>query len=148
MITLKDRIPCLGVAVAGVIVCFVNSAIAQEIKSDGTLPTIVRQESNNYTIEGGTQLESNLFHSFSKFSIPGGGTAEFKYNTETVQNIISRVTGQSVSKIDGILKANGTANVFLINPNGIVFGPDASLQIGGSFVGSTANSLNFADGTQ
>ncbi|MEH2223472.1 two-partner secretion domain-containing protein [Nostoc sp.] len=136
----------LGVAIGGVIVFSVNSAIAQ-ITQDGTLPTIVKTEGNTITIEGGTQVESNLFHSFKEFSVPEGITAEFK-NADSVQNIISRVTGKSVSDIQGILKASGTANLFLINPNGIIFGPNASLQINGSFVASTASSLNFADGTK
>ncbi|MBC1223874.1 filamentous hemagglutinin N-terminal domain-containing protein [Nostoc sp. UCD121] len=136
----------LGVAIGGVIVFSVNSAIAQ-ITQDGTLPTIVKTEGSTITIEGGTQVQSNLFHSFNEFSVLNGSTAEFK-NADSVQNIISRVTGKSVSNIQGILKANGTANLFLINPNGIIFGPNASLQIGGSFVASTATSLNFADGTK
>ena len=122
-----------------------KSAVAQ-ITRDATLPnnSIVKLEENSFNITGGTQTGNNLFHSFGEFSVPNGGTAFFN-NVLDIQNIISRVTGGSVSNIDGIIRTNGAANLFLINPSGIVFGANARLDVGGSFVASTANALQFGN---
>ncbi|MEH2388687.1 MAG: filamentous hemagglutinin N-terminal domain-containing protein [Nostoc sp.] len=140
-------------AIAGVLTFFESFALAQ-IQNDRTLgsessiitPKLIDGQPTDQ-IDGGAVRGTNLFHSFEQFSVSTGRTAYFN-NPIDIQNIISRVTGNSISNIDGILKANSTANLFLINPNGIVFGPNASLNIGGSFVASTASSLNFADGTK
>lgn len=99
-------------------------------------------------IDGGATRGANLFHSFQEFNI-GDGRSVFFTNPVGIENILTRVTGSNPSNILGTLGVTGgNANLFLINPNGIIFGPNARLSVGGSFVASTASSLNFADGTQ
>jgi len=125
-------------------------AMAQ-VTSDQTTNTVVNSINHNFTILNGIEKGNNLFHSFSNFSVPTGGSASFDLvNTPNITTIFSRVTGENVSHIDGLiqtLNANNPVSLFLMNPNGIVFGQNASLNIGGSFVGTTANSIKFADGT-
>ena len=120
-------------------------AIAQ-VTPDGTTNTTVNSDSNgNFTIEQGDRAGDNLFHSFGDFSVLNGGSAFFN-NATDISNIFSRVTGGNISNIDGLIGANGSANLFLINPAGILFGENASLNIGGSFYGSTADSILFESG--
>ncbi|WP_424097311.1 filamentous hemagglutinin N-terminal domain-containing protein [Moorena producens] len=97
-------------------------------------------------IEGGAIRDSNLFHSFSDFNVAEFGRVYFA-NPAGIANILSRVTGGNISNILGTLGVLGNANLFVINPNGIVFGPNSRLDVGGSFFGSTADSVLFDDGT-
>jgi filamentous hemagglutinin family protein len=120
--------------------------VKAQITADDTVDTKVNNSSNVAEITGGTTRGSNLFHSFQEFSVASGSTALFN-NASNIANIISRVTGSSISNIDGLIRANGNANLILINPNGINFGANAQLDLGGSFLASTANTIVFDDGT-
>ncbi|MGM3307451.1 filamentous hemagglutinin N-terminal domain-containing protein [Anabaena sp. WFMT] len=128
-----------------------REGIAQ-VTSDGTTHTIVNPDANNFNILNGIEKGNNLFHSFGNFSVPTGGSASFDLvNTPNITTIFSRVTGGNVSNIDGLIQTLNSKNpvsLFLLNPNGIIFGENARLDIGGSFVGTTANSIKFADGTE
>lgn len=118
-----------------------------QVSSDGTLPNPSRvdAEGSQFEISGGTEVGENLFHSLTQLDLDAGEVAHFQ-NTPQVRHIITRITGGSASQIDGTLRANGVANLYLLNANGLVFGENARLDIGGSFVASTGN-LQFADGS-
>nr|MDJ0636237.1 filamentous hemagglutinin N-terminal domain-containing protein [Xenococcaceae cyanobacterium MO_188.B29] len=98
-------------------------------------------------ISGGAVRGSNLFHSFQEFNIDEGKGAYFN-NPAAIQNIFSRVTGGNPSEIMGRLGVLGNANLFFLNPNGILFGENASLDIRGSFLATTAESILFPDGNK
>lgn len=95
-------------------------------------------------IDGGAIRSANLFHSFGEFNIDSGRGAYFT-NPAGIENIFSRVTGGNGTQIFGKLGVLGNANLFLINPSGIIFGKNASLDVKGSFVGTTASAIAFGN---
>ncbi len=121
-----------------------------EITTDGTVGPKGQLSGPNYHIgqELGSLRGNNLFHSFGRFNLNSSESATFTGNSR-IQNVISRVTGGSLSTIDGKLKSEiGRAAFYFINPAGIVFGQHAQVDVPGAFYASTAGELKFADGTK
>ena len=122
------------------------------ITSSG-LNTTVTTSGNVHDITGGTRPGSgpNLFHSFGEFGVPTNNIANFLNDTGLpTSNILGRVTGGNPSNIFGTIQTTGfgSANLFLMNPAGIVFGPNASLNVGGSVSFTTADYLRLTDGAR
>ncbi|MGK7944433.1 MAG: filamentous hemagglutinin N-terminal domain-containing protein, partial [Microcystaceae cyanobacterium] len=114
----------------------------------GDESSVVNSDNPNFDrIDGGAVRGSNLFHSFQEFSILNGHSVYFS-NPALIQTIFSRVTGNNPSHIWGRLGVLGDANLVFMNPHGVMFGENASLDISGSFVVTTAESIRFPDGSQ
>ena len=120
-----------------------------QIIPDRSLPNNSQVTFDNkiFTIEGGTVKDNALFHSFQEFSLPSNLEAYFN-NSSHISNIFSKVSGTSISQIDGLIRANHNTNLFLLNPNGFLFGKNAKINVDGSFIVSTADKIKFASGAE
>lgn len=136
------------------VIAYANNSVFAQITPDSTLGVTETSEvQTNVNIQGlpgslingGAIRGNNLFHSFSEFNVNHNQRVYFN-NPGNIENIISRVTGNKVSNILGTLGIDGNGSLFLINPNGILFGDNAQLHIEGSFLASTAKSLVFENG--
>jgi filamentous hemagglutinin family protein len=149
------RIFYWAIAIAAYLTTYINNGVLAQIVPDNTLRTersLVKSNVNTRglpadLIEGGATRGVNLFHSFSEFNVKEKQRVYFA-NPPQIEKILSRVTGNHPSNILGTLGVLGNANLFLINPNGIIFGQNARLDIQGSFLASTANSLIFSKNFQ
>ncbi|KOR30819.1 hypothetical protein TI04_03970 [Achromatium sp. WMS2] len=122
---------------------------AGNIATDGTMGPAQNLTGPNYAIPQalGHTVGSNLFHSFSNFDLAAGDVATFT-GASNIQNVISRVTSNVPSSIDGTIRSQlPNASFFFINPAGIVFGPNSAVDVPGSFHATTANELRFQDGS-
>src|SRR4051812_9617170 len=122
--------------------------VQAQIVTDGSVGPKVSLHGGEIEIGAnlGTRTGDNLFHSFEKFGIATGQTATFT-GPGTIKNVISRVTGGEISNIDGVLKSEvGQADLYFLNPAGVIFGPNAQLNVPGSFHVSTAHELRFTNG--
>src|SRR3954468_10445734 len=140
--------PITGLAV----VCAlpVGTAWGQRITVDGRLSPAQTLIGPNYAIGAnlGRQVGSNLFHSFGAFGLNRGEMATFS-GPPSVANVIGRVTDGAPSSIDGTVRSTMPgANVYLINPAGVVFGPNARVDVSGSFHASSADYLRLQDGAR
>ncbi|PSB31320.1 filamentous hemagglutinin N-terminal domain-containing protein [Chlorogloea sp. CCALA 695] len=111
------------------------------------VPNQVIQDTSSDVVTGGASRGNTLFHSFQQFNI-GNNQGVYFSNPVGITNILSRVTGSSPSTILGKLGVLGDANLFFINPNGIIFGLGAVLDLKGSFIASTADSIKLSDGSE
>ncbi|WP_333480824.1 filamentous hemagglutinin N-terminal domain-containing protein, partial [Allocoleopsis sp.] len=145
----------VGCLVVGWVYSFSGNSATAQITPDASLAierSVVKPNTNILgqtadLIEGGAARGVNLFHSFQEFNV-GDGQRVYFANPVGIETILTRVTGNSLSNIQGTLGVDGGANLFLLNPNGIIFGPNAKLDIAGSFVASTAKSLVFGNGVE
>ncbi len=122
--------------------------IFENVVFDGSLGDALSLRGPAYTISAdlGELVGSNLFHSFARFELAAHETASFS-GPGSVVNIVSRVTGNTISEIDGVIRSEiDGANVFLLNPAGIMFGPNGSVDISGALSVSTADYIGFDDG--
>jgi filamentous hemagglutinin family protein len=115
-------------------------------RGSGNTNTRVSRTNNQFDIDGGQRAGSNLFHSFEQFGLSAGEIANF-LSTPQIRNILARVSGGDASVINGLIQVTGgNSNLYLMNPAGIVFGSNASLNVPASFVATTATGIEFENG--
>jgi filamentous hemagglutinin family protein len=132
----------LWLSVLGGLLCgqagWAQSIVGQDV-------TIVDSTGNSSTITGGTLSGNNLFHSFAQFGLNANQTATFQLSNPQIANIFARVTGGNPSVLDGNLAIGGTPNFYLMNPAGVIFGPNFQFPAGLPMTATTANGIMFGN---
>ncbi len=145
---MRSRLSC-GVAVVALAGWFAVGTSGQVVL-DGTTGPVRDLTGPTYNIleTDGTLSGANLFHSFSEFNLlSSGDVAEFSGSSPGIANVLARVTGSDQSVINGTLRCTiANANLFFINPNGVVFNQSAQVDVSGAFVVTTADVIKLADG--
>jgi filamentous hemagglutinin family protein len=132
------------VVCSSIALTLISPAQAQILPASDT-NTQVQTLGNQSNISGGQQSGANLFHSFQQFDLSSGQTANFQSNP-SILNILSRITNGSPSQINGLLQiTGGNSNLYLMNPAGILFGPNASLNLPAAFTATTAQGIGLGD---
>ena len=162
---MENRVLChlgmtLPLTIATIVGFTDNNPVFAQLTPDNTLgaeSSIITPQQLRDLIQGGAIRDDALFHSFDEFNVGSDRGVFFDLqNNADILNIFTRVTGSNSSNILGTLgilrdalNSNdlGDANLFLLNPNGITFGQNASLQLNGSFFATTADGFGFDDFT-
>lgn len=126
-----------------------NLQVQAQITPDSTVGTLANGATTSCVaalcdITGGSLQGTNLFHSFSDFSL-ASSTNTIQFTNALVTNTFVRVTGGQISNLNGTINASNTTNLYILNPNGITFGTTAQINIGGSLIASTADRVTFTD---
>src|SRR4051812_20704933 len=145
---MADRVRSHRIGPLLLVALLTAAPVQAQIVTDGSVGPKVSLTGGQIEISAnlGSRRGDNLFHSFERFGIATGQTATFT-GPGDIRNVISRVTGGEISNIDGTLASRvGQADLYFLNPAGVMFGPNARLDVPGSFHVSTAHELRFADG--
>ena len=137
------RLSKLSLATPAILILGLLAPAHAQIATDGTVGPRIELDGPEFDIRAdlGRQAGRNLFHSFDRFSLRTGERATFS-GPDQIRNVISRVTGGARSDIDGTIRSTipgADCDFYFINPPGILFGPNASLDLQGSFHVSTAD---------
>ncbi|MEO1634769.1 MAG: CHAT domain-containing protein [Cyanobacteria bacterium J06631_9] len=132
-------------AAAGTLLPVAPAIASPIVPAADTTNTLVNTTGDRTQISGGSQVNDNLFHHFDTFSVDAHHTADFVV-PETIQSVFGQISGGQPSEIHGTLAVSGSsADLFLLNPAGVLFGPDAQLNLGGSLTATTADAVGFGE---